>query len=178
MTHPSLRAGLAAAALLLVSCKQKPEADGASPNAAAPVASSSLSPEQAKKVLAKVGDRVITLGDFAATIEHLDSFDRLRYQSAERRKELLDEMINVELLAQEAEAKGYDKDPFVAQAVREILRDAMLAEARKGVPKPADLPLEQVKAYFDAHREEYRDPERRRISLIVTADEASARPVL
>ncbi|MBN9161495.1 MAG: peptidyl-prolyl cis-trans isomerase, partial [Myxococcales bacterium] len=93
----------------------------------------------------------------------MDQFDRLRYQSAERRKELLDEMITVELLAMEATAKGYDKDPLAQQELRAILRDAMLAEARKGAPTPADVPESEVRAWFEAHRAEYKDPERRRV---------------
>ena len=40
---------------------------------------SSLTPEQAAKVLAKVGDSTITLGDYVAALEHMDQFDRLRY---------------------------------------------------------------------------------------------------
>src|SRR5579859_7637698 len=81
-------------------------------------ASSLLTPEQAAKVLARVGDRTITLGDYVAALEHMDQFDRLRYQSSERRKELLKEMIDIELLANEARAKGYDKDPLAEQQVR------------------------------------------------------------
>lgn len=138
----------------------------------------SLTPEQAKQVLAKVGDETITLGDYAAALEHMDQFDRLRYQSTERRKELLDEMITVKLLAHEAIAKGYDKDPLAQQELRAILRDSMLAEARKNAPTPADVPESEVRAWFDAHRAEYKDPERRRISVIVLRDEATARQVL
>jgi parvulin-like peptidyl-prolyl isomerase len=140
--------------------------------------SSSLTPEQAAKVLAKVGDKTITLGDYAAAIDHMDNFDRLRYQSPERRKELLNDMINVELLAREAELKGYDKDPTAQQETRAILRDAMLKDARKGAPSPADVPEADVRVYFDAHRADYKDPERRRASLIVLKDEATARDVL
>ena len=44
-----------------------------------------LSPEQAAQVLAKVGTSTITLGDYVAALEHMDQFDRLRYQSPERR---------------------------------------------------------------------------------------------
>ena len=44
--------------------------------------STSLTPEQAAKVLAKVGDKTITLGDFVATLEHMDQFDRLRYHNS------------------------------------------------------------------------------------------------
>ena len=138
----------------------------------------SLTPEQAKQVLARVGDKTITLGDYVAALEHMDQFDRLRYQSTERRKELLDEMINVELLAQEATAKGYDKDPLAQQELRAILRDAMLAEARKGVPAPAEISESEVRAWFDAHRADYKDPERRRVSVIVLKDEATAKATL
>jgi parvulin-like peptidyl-prolyl isomerase len=140
--------------------------------------SSSLTPEQQGKVLAKVGDHVITLGDYASALDHMDNFDRLRYQSPERRKELLTEMINVELLAREAQAKGYDKDPTAQQEVRAILRDAMLKDARKGAPTPAEIPESDVRGYFDAHRADYKDPERRRASVIVLKDEGAAKDVL
>ena len=40
----------------------------------------------------------------------------------------------------EATAKGYDKDPVAQQEIRAILRDAMLAEARKNAPTPARRP--------------------------------------
>src|SRR5580698_11434073 len=81
-----------------------------------------LASEQAARVLAKVGDRTITLGDYEAALEHMDQFDRLRYGAPDRRKALLGEMIDVMLLADEARAQGYDKDPATEQEVREILR--------------------------------------------------------
>ena len=157
-------------------CKSCDGGDGGADAGASPTAL--LTKEQAAQVLAKVGDKTITLGDYTAALEHMDQFDRLRYQSPERRKELLDEMITVELLAMEATAKGYDKEPLAQQELRAILRDAMLAEARKGAPTPADIPESEVRAWFDAHRAEYKDPERRRVSVIVLANEAEAQSVL
>jgi peptidyl-prolyl cis-trans isomerase C len=139
---------------------------------------SSLTPEQAAKVLAKVGDKTITLGDYVAALEHMDQFDRLRYQSPERRKELLDELVEVELLAQEATAKGYDKDPVAQQQLRAVLRDAMLREARSGAPKASDISDADARAYYESHKADFKDPERRRLSLIVTDDEASAKTAL
>jgi peptidyl-prolyl cis-trans isomerase C len=163
----------------LIGCKScDPQATNGGEDAGDHAQPKSLTPEQAKQVLARVGDKTITLGDYVAALEHMDQFDRLRYQSTERRKELLDEMINVELLAQEATAKGYDKDPLAQQELRAILRDAMLADARKGVPAPADVPESEVRAWFDAHRADYKDPERRRVSVIVVKDEASAKTTL
>jgi peptidyl-prolyl cis-trans isomerase C len=168
---------VAALALALAGCKAC-DRGGAHPDAGDHAQPESLTPEQAAKVLARVGDKTITLGDYAAALEHMDQFDRLRYQSPERRKELLQEMITVELLAKEAVDKGYDKEPLAEQELRAILRDATLAEARKGAPLPNDIPESEVRAYFDGRRADYKDPERRRISVVVLADEASAQRAL
>ena len=137
-----------------------------------------LSPEQAALVVAKVGDRTITLGDYAATLERMDQFDRLRYQSPERRKELLQEIIDVELLAQDARKRKLDEEPETQQVIRQILRDALLAEAKRDLPAPADIPESEVRAYYEAHRDDYREPERRRVAEIIVKDKETANKVI
>jgi peptidyl-prolyl cis-trans isomerase C len=137
-----------------------------------------LSPEEASQVLARVGDRTITLGDYVAALQHMDQFDRIRYSAPARRRELLGEMIDVMLLADEARARGYDKDPIAQQEVREILRDAFLKKAREGSPAPGDVPGTEVQAYFDAHRADFHDPERRRVSAIVLPTATAAASLL
>ena len=137
-----------------------------------------LSPEQAALVVAKVGDRTITLGDYAATLERMDQFDRLRYQSPERRKELLQEIIDVELLAQDARKRKLDQEPETQQAIRQVLRDAILADAKRDLPAPADIPEAEVRAYYEAHRDDYRDPERRRVAEIVVKDKDTANKII
>src|SRR5262249_55435218 len=85
--------------VVLVGCNEAPlkppPADAGSPISGLPA-------DQAARTVAKVGDRTLTLADFARTIERMDQFDRLRYQSKERRRELLEELIDIELLAAEA----------------------------------------------------------------------------
>jgi len=141
-------------------------------------ASDALAADQAARVLAKVGDRTITLGDYAAALEHMDPFDRLRYESPERRKALLAEMIDVMLLADEAREQGYDKDPMTQQEIREILRDAVLKQAREALPRPSEIPEDEVRLYYEAHRADFRDPERRRVSAIVLTSETAASSVI
>jgi DNA-directed RNA polymerase subunit F len=162
--------------LALVACNEKAIPGGG--DAGAHRTSDALTPEEAAKVLVKVGDKTITLGDYVAALEHMDAFDRMRYQSPERKKELLTEMINVELLAQEARAKGYDKDPQTQEDVRAVLRDAMLANARKAATPAAAIPESDVAAYYAAHKEDFHDPERRQLSVVVTTSEAAAKAVL
>lgn len=137
-----------------------------------------LTPEQAKQVVAKVGDRTITLGDFAAALERMNQFDRLRYQTKERRRELLQELIDLELLAEEARRRGLDKKPEVEEAIRQTLEEAYLAKARLALPVPAEIPAAEVKAYYEAHADQFTEPERRRASVIVMTDREAAQKVL
>lgn len=171
------RIALFVAAAPSLGCKGPPAppswVDG---GAAAPT--DGLSPEESAQVLARVGDRTITLGDYVAALRHMDQFDRLRYQAPERRKELLGEMIDVMLLADEARAQGYDKDPLAEQEIREILRDAYLEKAREGAAAPADIPADEVRAYYGAHKSDFHDPERRRLSAIVLSSQGAAAAAL
>jgi peptidyl-prolyl cis-trans isomerase C len=129
-------------------------------------------------VLARVGTRTITLGDFAAALERMDPFERIRYQTDDRRQALLDEMINVELLAREAERRGLDQKPETQELIRQYQRDELLRRVRAEVPGPDQLSKEQVQAYYQAHKAEFVDPERRRAAQIVLKDAGLAARVL
>ncbi len=167
-----LRSALVLASMLLaVGCDEKPLQDGKKPPAG-------LTRQQAAAVLARVGAKTITVGDFAAALERLDDIDRLRYQTPERRKELLQKMIDLELLAEEAKSRGLDKEPSVQLATRQILREAMLAKARAGARAPADVLPAEIAAYYEAHKKEFEEPQRRRIAAIVLADAAQADDVV
>lgn len=164
-------------------------ADGCqgSPAGGAPEASASagaeaglraLSPELNRKVLARVGKREITLGEYAETLERMNEFERLRYQSPERRKLLLQEMIEVELLAEEAKRRGLDKQPETQARLRQILRDEVLRDERRKLPKPEDLPIAEVRAYYAKHRDEFQEPERRRVAHLEVKDKKQAEQLL
>jgi peptidyl-prolyl cis-trans isomerase C len=151
---------------------------GEQPGADAGPPPGGLTQEQAARVIAKVGETSITLGDYAAALDRMDPFDRLRYQSVEKRRELLNEMVDLELLAIEAKKRGLDKKPEAESAVRQVLRDALLDEAHDALPTPAEIPVSDVRAFYDANVSQYREPERRRVAAIVLTDEAKAKEVL
>ena len=175
----ALRASLCVSLILaasVVGCKDKAlEGKGRADAGEIP---GGLTPQQAALVVAKAGDHEITLGEFAATIERMDQFDRLRYQTPERRRELLDQMITVELLAEEARKRGLDKDPETAEALRQVLRDAMLKRTRTKLRGPGDIPEPEVRAYYESHKKEFEEPERRRVAHIVVKDKAKAEKLL
>lgn len=178
MLLPWLPAAVLVSAAACSSCNDKALERQPAPDAAASAGPAALSPELAQKPLATVGDRVITLGEFAATLDRMDQFERLRYQSPERRRQLLDEMIKAELLAVEARKRGLDQKPEVKERIRQILREDVARQVRAEAPSSGDVSEADVRAYYDQHREEFRDPERRRVAHIVLTDEAKAKQVL
>lgn len=163
--------------LLALGCGTKPTG-GAAPSASVRAQPAGLTPELAARVLAKVGDHPITLGQYAATLDRMDPFERLRYQSADRRKQLLNELIDLELLAEEARRRGLDRQPETQERVRQMLRDELLAQVRASLPAPADLPEADARRYYEEHRDDFREPERRRVAHIAVASQAAAKIVL
>lgn len=171
---------------LLLACAAGPiacDGCGSAPRSAetAPSASAGatvLSPELASRVLATVGDRKITLGDYATALDRMDQFERLRYQTAERRRMLLDEMINIELLAREAERRGLDKKPETQAHVRQILRTELVRDLRAKQPQLDEVPLAEVREYYEDNKEEFFDPPRRRVAAFWTASRARAEAAL
>ncbi len=140
-----------------------------------PRSRSGLTPEQSSVVLARVGDQSITLGDYAAALERMDRFERLRYQSPERRKQLLDELIAVELLADEAKRQGLDREMDTRLRLDQALRDEVLRDLRAAAPTPQAIPDREVRDYYEGHRNEFLEPERRRIADIALNREDEAR---
>ena len=163
--------------MLALACDNKAK-QGALPSASASAQPAGLTPELAARVLAKVGDHEITLGEYAATLERMDPFERLRYQSPDRRKQLLDELIDLELLAEEARRRGLDQQPETQERVRQMLRDELLAQVRGSTPAPSEVSEADARRYYDAHRDDFREPERRRLAHIALGSEAEAKIVL
>jgi peptidyl-prolyl cis-trans isomerase C len=174
----ALALGLCLSAPGLMGCEGCSHSGASAGGAAADAGQAGLSPEQAAQVLARVGTRTITLGDFAAALERMDPFERIRYQTDDRRQALLDEMINVELLAREAERRGLDQKPETQELIRQYQRDELLRRVRAEVPGPSQLSNAEVQAYYQSHRAEFVDPERRRAAQIVLDDAGLAARVL
>jgi len=166
--------------LLALGCDPKNrQSSGTAPSSASASAQpAGLSPELASRVLAKVGSHEITLGEYAATLERMDPFERLRYQSPDRRKQLLDELVDLELLAEEARRRGLDKQPETQERVRQMLRDELLSEVRASVSTPNDISEADARRYYDEHRDDFREPERRRVAHIALSSETEAKAVL
>ncbi len=120
-------------------------------------------------VVAKVGDEVITADEVKHRLDETSPFLRARYNTLDRKKEFLENMIRNELLAQEAQKQGYDKSP----AVREQMKRAMIQELiRHQLDEKltgADIADADLKKFYDSHLDDFVKPERARVFHIVLA---------
>jgi peptidyl-prolyl cis-trans isomerase C len=116
----------------------------------------------------------ITVGDLEDEIEQQSPMMRERYFEPEQRKLLLEKMIRLEMLAREAEKRGYGQSPDVTAAVKQNSVQTMIREKFDAQISLDSIPLEEVKKYYDEHVSEFVRPEMRRGNRIVVATREEA----
>lgn len=134
-------------------------------------AGKSAKPEE---IVARVGDVEITRDDVQKHIDRLSPFVRARYSAPERKKELLENLVRFEVMAREARARGYDRDPDVQRAVKQQMITQFMQKEFEAKHKPEDVPDAEVEAYFAKHSDEFQRQEEVRVSQIITKDKARA----
>ena len=132
------------------------------------------------EVVAKVGNASITVGDVEAAINEQSPFVRRRYTSLEQRKKLLENMVQFEVLTQEAARRKLDQDPEVVRKVKAaMIGNGLMMQLRGELVKlAADITDADIQAYFDNNKQLYQRPAQVRVSVVVTPTEKEAAQVL
>ncbi|MEM7609124.1 MAG: peptidyl-prolyl cis-trans isomerase [Myxococcota bacterium] len=136
-----------------------------------------LTAEQAGQPLADIGDETITLGEFAERLADQSPYLRARFNTPERRREFLDNLIRFELLAQEAERQGIDELP----SVRDTRNRAMIQQLMReefGEIGPESVSEEDVRAYYESNRSDYNTPAQVRARAIAFSDVGAAQAAI
>lgn len=126
------------------------------------------------RVVARVGDVTITLGQVEDEVNHQSPFMRARFRTGTALREHVSEMIRMELLAREAERRGFGDDAEVTDAVRQTSVQLLIRHDFDERITAASIPAEDVRAYYDEHPAEFNQPEMRRASQIVLATRLEA----
>lgn len=124
--HGCLGAALAAGALL-----------------ASPLARAADTPPPAPGPVARVGERTIDAADIRAAAEALANDPMHRKSPRRWRRMLVDRCIDRELLAQEAERRGYAADPVVERRIRDRDFELCLGELYRRVLIPGIKPTQR-----------------------------------
>jgi parvulin-like peptidyl-prolyl isomerase len=119
--------------------------------------------------VARVGDHDITVSEFQARLNEQAPYIRGRYATLEKKKEFLDNLVRFELMRQEAERRGLQKDPAVQALIDKLLVQELIRRQMSESEKAITVSDEEVKAYYKAHLDEFVRPERVRVSTILLA---------
>ncbi len=151
---------------LLASCKRKP----------------AVPPD----VIARVNERMLTLGDFKRYLD-LNAGTDLSQLTPEVASALLDQYVEEIILSEYAAAHGVEvATEKIAEAVRteagatviekrdEMRREKLIASLTAEIPTPSEA---EVRAYYQQHPGEFRSGEEVRVRQILVADEALAREI-
>src|SRR5206468_401551 len=113
--------------------------------------------------VAHVGDEVITAEEFKRRIDEQSPFLRSRYNTLERKKELLEALVRNELLAQEARREGLDKSPAVREATKRAMIQELIKKQLDEKLTGSDLAESDLKAFYEQNVNDFVKPERARV---------------
>lgn len=167
--------------LVLAACQQK---DKDAPSKKAPLPADQRaagapkqSSEELDTPLAKVGDVVITVGEFQDQLNRQSPYIRARYTSLEQKREFLDSLIRFEVLAAEAAKRGLDKDPEVIRTMKSVMVQKLMREEFDRTVPPDSITDAEMQTYYDANLAEYVKPEEVRASAIIVKSSSQAKKI-
>ncbi|HKU44660.1 MAG TPA: peptidyl-prolyl cis-trans isomerase [Polyangiales bacterium] len=133
---------------------------------------------QRAQVVATFEGGQVTVGDLEDALSASGAFGSQRYLDKPALQALLDRSLRFELLAAEAERRGYGKNSNVVQAIKQNAVQAMLKQEVDAKVTPKTVPAAAVQKYYDEHIDEFVRPELRRASLVLVPTEAEANGLL
>jgi peptidyl-prolyl cis-trans isomerase C len=127
-------------------------------------------------VVAEVGDEKITADEVRQRLNETSPFLRARYNTVERKKEFLENMVRNELLAQEAIRQGYDKSPAVREQAKRAMIQELIKHQLDSKLAGTDIPEDELKKFYDSHLDDFVKPERARVfHIFLPAKDAKER---
>ncbi|MCF7907268.1 MAG: peptidyl-prolyl cis-trans isomerase [Candidatus Omnitrophica bacterium] len=135
------------------------------------------------QLLAQVNDWAIGTTDFK---EKLDALKTLlpeeevqrQFEDIETRKKILAELVNFEILAQEAEERNLDKDQDVVDAVKNFKRNFLAQKMLGELYQDITITSIEVEDFYNRNKGIFREPEERQIREIVVSSESQAKDIL
>jgi len=131
--------------------------------------------EEASNVLVTVGKESITQADLDARTDMLPPQIRSRFESPAGRRQLLDQVVLISLMSQEARRLGIDKQDDVAKKIKEAVDNIIVQElSRQQISGDVVVSDADIAAYYEANKKDFVRPEQINVSVIMFAAGAGA----
>ncbi|RKY99670.1 MAG: hypothetical protein DRQ04_07200, partial [Candidatus Hydrothermota bacterium] len=114
------------------------------------------------------GEKVtVTLDELEKEISELPKYKQRKYATEEGRKEYLTLMAESRLVLKAAEEKRYDARDDLLDKVDDYLRDLMIEKITdEMVESKIDVTEDEMKQYYEEHKDEFVEPEKIRLTCI------------
>lgn len=118
----------------------------------------------APAVLARIGGQVLTDADVDALLESMPAQQKMQFQlSPEGRPRLVQQLTEMMLLAGKARQLGLDKSPVFKANLRRtsdaLLSQELMKQYQSDLQEKVKVSDEQVKAYFESHKDQFKKGE-------------------
>lgn len=135
------------------------------------------------EVLVIVNGEEITISEYNDKLKRLSAYEKAMYRGEEGHRRFLEALIQQKVMVQKAKGMGLDKNEEVQRKIAALTREVterVLIEAliKQEILDKVVVTDEEAKAYYDEHREEFKDKEKVKISQIVVATEEEAQEIL
>lgn len=129
------------------------------------------------KVLAVVNGNEIKQSDIFSLMQNLGQ-NAMRFQSPEGQKQLLDQLIMEQMLHDDAVQSGLDQEEAFVAALDQMKKSLLSQYAVNKLLSPITVSDEEAKAYFEAHKDEFKAKESATASHILVSTEEEANNIL
>lgn len=131
------------------------------------------------KVLARIGNETVTDADLNEMVNVVPENFRRFYETPEGRKKTLEYIVNIYVLAAEAEKQGMDKSPQVSRLLNFTKKDLLARLYLDNLSKNLETPTEaEAKAFYEQNKTQYSVPESVHLHHILVKSDKEAKDVL
>jgi parvulin-like peptidyl-prolyl isomerase len=131
-------------------------------------------PGAAGEEIARVGDLVITVADVQSRINAQPPVVRSQYGSLDKKKQLVADLVNFELMAAEAARRGYDRDPDVIRIMKQQMIAKLVQKDLDAKVKTDDVSAADIEGYYEEHIREFSRPDQIQVSQMLIKERARA----
>ncbi|MFO8052489.1 MAG: peptidyl-prolyl cis-trans isomerase [Candidatus Omnitrophota bacterium] len=132
-------------------------------------------------LLAKVNGWAMGLDDFERRLDDLKAMvpeeQRGEDLSEEDKKNILQELVNLQILSKVAKEKGMDKDEDVEEAVDNFKNSLLVQKLREKITKDVVVTDAEIENFYDTNKRAFQSPEERKVKEIVVRSESQARDI-
>jgi peptidyl-prolyl cis-trans isomerase C len=135
-------------------------------------------------LIAKVNNMSVTLEELNQEVEAYNAMvtadkPEMKITTREQKVDYLkNEMVRRLLLYQQAQAKGLERNEEVIKAIEKTKMELLVVELVKEEAQSAEVTSKEIEDYYNAYKEQLKEPEERQVREIVVPTEQEAKDIL